>query len=76
MCRGAGVKAYLLEVGGYLIAVALYAAPAALPLYACQVFLLPAFGMMWVGLDVVLAFCVALVGLITLVRCACTIRMD
>lgn len=72
----AAIKSYCAAVLGYMLAVALIAVPASLPLYACQVFLLPAFGVMWVGLDVVLAACVALVGLITLARVSLSTRIE
>jgi hypothetical protein len=70
------VKAYLVEVLQYIAPVLAIAMPAALVLYPCQIFVLPALGVMWVGLDVVFAFCVAVIALITMVRVAFKISMD
>lgn len=70
------MRAYLKQVIGYLLAALVIAIPASGALYVCQVFLLPAFGVRWIGFEVILAACCALVVVITFVRVALTIRVE
>jgi hypothetical protein len=68
------VKDYLKTIVTYYAAIAALVIPATVGLYGAQFFALPAFGRTPLGILAVLALAASVVGWITLVRIALTIR--